>query len=380
MHPIIENQPPHFDIPDDVTYLNCAALAPMMRAAQAAAAPAIQQRGRPWEMAGKDWFEGAEARRSLFARVLGADPDGIALVPAASYGLAVAAHNLTATPGQFVLVVGEDFPSNVYTWKRFCRRTGAALRTVAREAGQSWTDAVRAGLDDAVAVVAVPNVHWTDGALLDLHVIGREARIRGARLVVDASQSVGAMPFDVEAIRPDYLVAVGYKWLLGPFGLGYLYVDPRNREGVPLEENWIVRSGAEDFSRLVDYQERYQPGARRFDVGQRTAFELTPVAVVALEQLLAWGVDRIGTTLRAKTKQIEAAMAKLGLRTTSRGERAPHILGIALPEHVRDSVAGALRADRVHVAMRGNAMRISPHLYTGDGDIDRLAASLKKCL
>ena len=147
-----------------------------------------------------------------------------------------------------------------------------------RRDGQRWGEAVVAALDERVAVVAVLATHWTDGGSVDLAAIGARAREAGAALVVDASQAVGAMPLDWPRIRPDYLVTVGYKWLLGPFALGYLHVAEPHRDGVPLEENWISRLGSEDFAALVDYQDRYQPGARRFDVGQRTHFETTPMA------------------------------------------------------------------------------------------------------
>ena len=111
-------------------------------------------------------------------------------------------------------------------------------------------------------------MHWTDGSLIDLAAVSARAQDVGARLVIDGSQSIGAMPLDVGALQPDFVVTVGYKWLLGPFGLGYLYVAEQHRNGEPIEHNWIVRSGSEDFARLIDYRDTYQPGARRFDVGR----------------------------------------------------------------------------------------------------------------
>ena len=282
-----------FDIPDDVAYFNCASLAPQLRASAEAAALALTRRARPWTITSDDWFTGAEERRSLFARLAGLDPEGVALIPATSYGLAVAAANLTARPGQRVLVLAQDYPSNRYTWQRFAGRTGASLVAVERQDGETWGEAVLEALDERTAVVAVLATHWTDGGSVDLAAIAGRAREAGAALVVDASQALGAVPLDLVAIRPDYLVTVGYKWLLGPFALGYLYVAERQRDGVPLEENWISRLGSEDFGALTDYQDRYQPGARRFDVGQRAHFETTPMAVAALRQLLDWEVPRV---------------------------------------------------------------------------------------
>jgi selenocysteine lyase/cysteine desulfurase len=366
-----------FDIPDDVAYFNCASLAPQLRAAGEAAAAAVARRARPWLIRGDDWFTEAEERRSLFARLAGVDADGVALVPATSYGLAVAAANLSARPGQRVLVLADDYPSNYYTWQRFARRTGAALATVDRRDGQTWAESVLEALDERTAVAAVLATHWTDGGSVDLEAIGSRAREVGAALVVDASQALGAMPLDLAAIQPDYLVTVGYKWLLGPFALGYLYVAERHRDGVPLEENWISRRNSQDFAALVDYQDSYQPGARRFDVGQRTHFETTPMATVALRQLLDWEVQRIATTLRQRTARIEAEVAALGLSLTSR-DRGPHMLGISLPDPARQRVAAALTEAGVFAGVRGSSLRISPHLWTTDQDIDRLVGALAK--
>ncbi|HEX2374541.1 MAG TPA: aminotransferase class V-fold PLP-dependent enzyme [Actinomycetota bacterium] len=364
-----------FDIPDDVAYFNCASLAPQLRAAGEAAAAALARRARPWLIRGDDWFSGAEERRALFARLAGVDPEGVALVPATSYGLAVAAANLSARPGQRVLVLADDYPSNWYTWQRFAGRTGATVVAVERQDGQGWGEAVLQALDERTAVVAVLAVHWTDGGSVDLAAVGARARQAGAALVVDASQALGAMPLDLAAVRPDYLVTVGYKWLLGPFALGYLYVAEERRDGVPLEENWISRLGSEDFAALVDYQDRYQPGARRFDVGQRTHFETTPMAVAALRQLLDWEVPRIAATLGRLTDRIQRRVEAIGLPLTS-SDRVPHMLGIGLPDQARRAVAGALADAGVFAGVRGPSLRVSPHLWTTDQDVERLVGAL----
>ncbi len=233
-----------FEIPDEVAYFNCASMAPQLAAARLAGEAALRRRAQPWLIRAEDWFTEAEERRTLFAQLAGVDADGVALVPASSYGLAVAAANLGAEPGRRVLVLAEEFPSNYFTWQRFAQRTGASLVTVGRDEGQSWAEAILGALDERVAVVAAPAVHWTDGAAVDLAAVAERARAVGAALVVDASQSLGAMPLDLAAIRPDYLVSVGYKWLLGPFSLAYLYVAERHRDGRPLEENWISRLGS----------------------------------------------------------------------------------------------------------------------------------------
>jgi selenocysteine lyase/cysteine desulfurase len=365
-----------FDVPADIAYFNTANLAPQLHTVRAAGEAALERRARPWTISADDWFVDIERLRALFGQLVGADAEGVAIVPATSYGFAVAARNLPLPAGRRVAVLADEYPSGVYSWRAAARRSGAEILTVSREPGQSWTQAVLAALDERVAIVSVPNVHWTDGALVELEPIAIRSHELGARLVIDASQSVGAMPLDVERLRPDFLVTVGYKWLLGPFGLGYLYVAEEHRRGEPIEENWISRAGAEDFARLVDYRDEYQPGARRFDVGERTKFELTPMAIAALEQIVEWQVPNIAATLAATTADIARRVAELGLEPVPDDQRGPHLLGVRVPEPARARVVPALAEANCFAALRGEALRISPHLHSTAKDVERLCEAL----
>ncbi|MDT5012057.1 MAG: hypothetical protein QOH57_3674 [Mycobacterium sp.] len=366
-----------FAVPADVAYFNTANLSPQLHVVRAAGDAALDRRGRPWTISADDWFSDAERLRALFGGLVGADAEGIALVPATSYGFAVAARNLRLSAGDRVLVLAEEYPSGVYTWQAATRAAGAEMRTVHRDANQSWTEAILAAMDDRISVVSVPNVHWTDGSLIDLAAVSARCRQSGIRLVIDGSQSIGAMPLDVDALRPDFVVTVGYKWLLGPFGVGYLYVAPEHRDGEPLEQNWILRDGSEDFARLVDYRDEYQPGARRFDVGERTKFELLPMAIAALERIHSWRVPRIAAALSELTGHIAAGALRLGLNPLPDEQRGPHMLGVRLPETVRSDILPALAAVNCYAAVRGESLRISPHLHITDADTDRLLTALE---
>lgn len=365
-----------FEVPEEVAYFNTANMSPLLLGVRAAGDAGLARRAAPWRVAAADWFADVERLRNAYARVLGCDADGVALIPATSYGLAVAERNVTAAPSDQVVLLAREYPSNYYTWRRFCRRTGAELLVAEREPGGSWTDAVLAVLSDRTRVLAVPNVHWTDGSLVELDVVVAAAREVGAMVVIDASQSLGAMQLDVSRLRPDFVVSVGYKWLLGPFGLGCLYVGEAYREGEPLEENWINRAGSEDFAALVDYTDEYRPGARRFDVGQRTSFGLVPMAIAAAEQLLRWTVTEVAASLRAVTDEIARGAEALGLGTAGRDQRAAHMLGIELPRDAARATARRLRDVGVVASVRGSSLRISPHLHTTRDDIDRLLSAL----
>jgi selenocysteine lyase/cysteine desulfurase len=319
-----------------------------------------------------------EDLRRLFARLISADADGVAVIPATSYGLAVAAHNVSGAVGDRVLLIANDYPSNVYTWRTWALRTGAEIYTVGRDEGQSWTTAILEALDERVRVVSVPNVHWIDGALIDLPPVAERAREVGAVFVVDVTQSLGALPLEVSALRPDYLVAAGYKWLLGPLSVAYMFVGDEYRSGRPIEENWINRAGAEDAARLTDYSDEYRPGARRFDVGQRTNFTLTPMAIAALRQVLEWGVENIAASLARTTYRIEHEAHRRGLTVLSADQRGPHMLGISVPANRRARIGKQLADANVFVAIRGSAMRVSPHLHATERDIERLFEALDR--
>ena len=366
-----------FDVPQDVAYFNCANLAPRLHSVTQAGLAALHRMASPWTVGAADWFSGAEELRGLFAELVNATPNHVALVPSVSYGIAVAAANLAVERGSNIIVLDQQYPSNVYAWRRVCTTNHAKLRVVLRSGDRPLTDALLERVDDRTAVIAVPHCHWTDGERLDLVKVGAAARKVGAALVVDASQSLGALPLDVAEVRPDFLVTVGYKWLLGPYGLAYLYVDEKwHDKGRPIEESWLTRARADDFTRLVDYVEDYRPGARRFDAGEFPQFISVPMACAALSQLLEWGVENIQATLQELTRYIAQRAEQLGFAPSRMAERAGHFLALDLPVGLEQNLGGELAAQGIHVAVRGSKIRIAPHLHVTDADTERLLKGL----
>ncbi len=369
-----------FEVPEGISYLNCAYMGPQLREAREVGVRSVGRKSRPWEIAPDDFFEEAEEARALFARLVGGDADGVALVPSVSYGMAVATANVPVGRGEKVLILEDQFPSNVYPWRELVRGKEADLTLVPRLDDHDWTRAVLERIDEHTAVVAVPNCHWTDGSLLDLAEIGRRARAVGAALVVDGIQSLGAYPFEVGQVRPDFLVASSYKWMLGPYGIGFMYVGEDYREGVPVEHNWINRRGSEAFSRLVDYQDAFQPGARRYDVGERSNFVLLPMTVAALRRILGWGVANVSETIGRLTDLVEMEACRLGVGTVPKERRARHMIGLKLGPDAPEDLATRLAAEGVFVSVRGGSVRVSPHLYNTEEDVERLFAALEKAL
>ncbi len=247
---MISNQRSLFSIPDNIAYLNCAYTAPLLKAAESVGKQSVCAKGQPWHILPDDFFKTIEAVRDLFAQLIYCTKEDVAIIPAVSYGIALAAKNLPVSKGETIVVIEDQFPSNIYSWNRLVHEKKGKIHTVKRPLDHDWTKAVISVIDTKTAIVAVPNCHWTDGTLLDLVRIGSACRDHGAALVIDGTQSLGAMPFSIEEVKPDFVVTAAHKWLLGPYSFGFCYISPEWQNGIPLEENWL------DCTPPLQYQRR----------------------------------------------------------------------------------------------------------------------------
>ncbi|WP_237056832.1 aminotransferase class V-fold PLP-dependent enzyme [Marilutibacter chinensis] len=358
-----------FATPHGTLHLDSAAHGPRLRGVQAAAEATLAESIAPWRIGMQAWNDAIERVRSLAAcffegDAFDGDGDGVALVPSAGYALSLAARNLQLGAGDKVLVLAGQFPSNLLPWQQRCAETGASLVEVRRAPGQDWTGAVLAALeaDPAIRVLALPQAHWHDGALLDLDRISAQARACDAALVLDLSQSLGALPADVSRWQPQFAVAVGHKWLLGSYGLAYLWVAPHWREhGRPLEQNWFARE--HDAAMASPLQPpAYRPGARRFDAGGIAHAQKLAMAAVALAQLQAWGVAGLSQALGTRTAAFDAVLREYGLEDWITPGHAPHLLGLRPPPERIDTAAQALAAAGAVFTRRHGLLRIAPHL------------------
>ncbi len=364
-----------FSLPPDHHYLNCAYMSPLSRRVQAAGEAAIRQSAVPATIRSEDFFSGCDRVRRLFAELINApDPARIAIIPAASYGLAIAARNTPVECGQNVVTAHHQFPSNVHVWRRVCESADARFRAVpppldGPERATAWNEAILEAIDRDTAAVTLDTVHWTDGTRFDLERIAARAREVGAAVILDGTQSVGALPFDLQRIRPDALICAAYKWLLGPYSIGAAYFGPRYDDGTPLEETWLGREGSRDFAGLAEQSSQYRPGAARFDVGEAANFVLIPMYVAALEQLLEWGVAEV----QAYCEELTRELAQEARGGEEPGARVGHLLGFVVPERVdAEALKTRLRAAGVFVSVRGRRIRVSPHVYNEAGDIEVL--------
>jgi selenocysteine lyase/cysteine desulfurase len=366
-----------FEIPRGVAYFDCAKMSPLLTSAVEAGRTGLERKARPWEVRAEHFFDESERVRALFAELMGAGSDDIAIVPSVSYAMSTVMANVPVTAGQEIVTLAEDFPSGILAARALARRAEAKIVTVGRPEEGDWTVSLLEAVGGRTALVVMPHTHWVCGTMFDVEAVARRCRSVGAALVLDTTQSTGALPLDLAAVDPDYLIATSYKWLLGPYSLGFLYVAPRHQQGGPLEEAWMVRQSAHDFRSLAGGDDdAFIPGARRFDMGERANFALLPVAGEAIRQLIAWGVDKLSETLGATTARIEARVRELGFE--SGAGRAPHFLSILRPGGFPDGIEAALAAANVHVSLRGQRMRITPHLYNDEADEDGLIAELEK--
>lgn len=372
-----------FDLPEEVTYLNNAYMAPNLKSVEAAGVAGISQKNRPYLVKPADFFDPAERLRASIARLIhAAEPKRVVLTPSVSYGMAVVAQNLPLEAGDNIIIATEQFPSNVYPWMRLCEERGAHLRLIGppkpEDQNQSWSNTLLEAINSRTRLVSTGHIHWADGTLFDLKAIRQRTREVGAWLSIDGTQSVGALPFSVAEIEPDALVCGGYKWLLGPYSLGMAYFGPALDAGKPVEENWINRLNSEDFAGLVKYQPAYQPGALRYEVGEHSNFVLLPMLQAAIDQLGEWGPAGIQEYCRHLSHEPVQELIAKGVQIAPESQRASHLFGFRLPPHApKEAIKARFEANQVYVSFRGEAIRVSCHLYNDARDFAKLIDCLE---
>jgi len=372
-----------FDIPRDVAYLNAAAWSPLPLAVQEAGRKGVARKGRPWELDPGLGPQQHERCRAAAAALIGADPADVALVSSVSYGVATAGKLFAPPAGTRVLVLEDDHSSPVLEWMARAPAQGFAVEAVRRPAGGDWTAAVEEALarpGAPVSLASISNVHWSDGGVLDMDRIAAALRAQGAALLVDATHGAGMMDLDVARIDPDFLIFPTYKWVLGPYGRAFLYVAKRRQEGVPLEQTPFGRRSVS--SERVPYfaDLAYAPTARRFDMGERDHFIGLDMAATGMEMMAAWGQPAIAERCAMLTARLEEGLAAAGALLPKRNLRAPHILCVAFPGGMPSDLVAALAAQGAHAAPRLGRLRISPHVYNDEEDVDRFVAAFRNVL
>ena len=378
-HQMLANQKNLFRTPENVSYLNGAYMSPFLKSVEAIGHASVSKKCFPYEVTGDDFFKHTNKLKQEFSKLVAIDDyQNVAIIPAVSYGIATVANNIKLNAGDEILVVSEQFPSNIYSWQKIAKQNQATVRIIAapidfNQRGQRWNQAILEAINEKTSVVAMPHVHWADGTLFDLKAIREKTKNYNALLIIDGTQSVGALPFSVKEIEPDALICGGYKWLLGPYSIGLAYYSDAFINGNPIEENWINRKNSEDFSGLVNYEPEYQPKAGRYNVGEMSNFTLTPMLIRAIEQLNEWQPKRVQDYCKAISEEAIQTLRGLGCFIEDDGYRAQHLFGIYLPEHINlEKLKAEFTKQNIYVSFRGNAIRVSPHVYNSKVDFEKL--------
>ncbi len=380
---MLTNQRKKFSLPANSTYLNCSYMSPLLKEVEKAGIEGMKRKRNPATISPDNFFDQTEILRDEYAKLINVkEPKRIVVIPSVSYGLANVSKNLKADHSHNIVIAGEQFPSNVYPWLSIQKERGVNLRTVLapsvlKDRGKIWNERILDAIDSNTRMVALGNVHWADGTKFDLIEIRKRSRDVGALLVIDGTQSVGALPFDVSKIQPDALVCGGYKWLLGPYSIGLAYYGNYFDGGTPVEENWMNRKFSEDFSALILYQDEYQPSSLRYEVGEHSNFILVPMLIASIKQLNKWTPENIQQYCAKITHKPIELLRNEGFWIEDENYRGHHLFGMRLPQGTDiEKVKLALQKNKISVSVRGDAIRVASHLYNSESDLMKLVKGL----
>lgn len=364
-----------FPVTERRAYMNHAAIGPLPRTAverMAAAAMTIAETGDEHWL---DRLAEVERIRGLAARLLGARREHeVAFVSNTSDGLSVVANGVDWRSGDNVVGAACEFPANVYPWMRLAR-IGVEYRQAQERDGRVEPDAILSLVDGRTRVLALSWVQFASGFRSDLQRIGAFCRDRGVLFVVDGIQALGALDIDVERDNVDVLSADAHKWLLGPEGTGLLYVSDRVVEQIePVRVGW---TSVLDWMKWTRYELSYRDGAGRYEPGTLNSMGIFALGA-SLELLLETGIARIEARIRSLTDALVSGLAERGFGVVSSradGEWSG-IVAATHPRHEAPEIVRRLHENGVEVAHRAGRVRISPHFYNTESEVERLLRAL----
>jgi selenocysteine lyase/cysteine desulfurase len=374
----ILNQSSAFNLEKEKTYLNCAAYSPLLNSVVEEGYKSVQLKSRPYQIVPSvHFFDQVNEVRTLLSLLINEnDANSIAMIPSASYGMAIVAANLHRWPKieekKKIFIIDEEFPNDVYAFQRVA--LDLQIDVVTLKYTERYNEYILEQLNEDIAMIVLPHVHWITGYKFDLQAIGQKCRANGIMMVIDGTQSIGAVPFNVQEIQPDALICATYKWLLGPYGQGFVYLSPFFDEGIPVEESWINRVESDNFAGLLAYKTEYRPKAQRYNVGEYSQFIQIPMLKVALQQILQWGVEHIQQYCYSITEEVIQKLMESGISLASEKERVNHLFSLKFTkDDVAKKVYHALQQEEVYVSLRGKCIRVSPYVYNTKSDLEKLA-------
>jgi selenocysteine lyase/cysteine desulfurase len=367
-------------------YLNCAYMGPLSKSTQREGELGIKRKANPKNLTGEHFFCHSEEIRSLYSELIHEDiPESIAIIPSVSYGMSIVANNVEIEPDQTIVLVEDEMPSNYYIWERLAREKNASLVVVDKPSNihsraKDWNEKIIEAISDNTAIVSLPHNHWLDGTLFDLEKISLAVHNVGGLLVVDGTQSIGALPFNNKVIQADAVICAGYKWLLGPYAISVAYFSSRFWDGKPLEEGWLNRKYSKHFERLTEYQSQYRPGAIRYDMGQSSNFINGPMLVDALKNTKVWTPEIVSLHCGNLTNIIYKKALELNISVLPTSQRAPHFIGLEMDNSKANQVKDVMLKNDISISVRNGNIRVTPHIYNDEQDINTFLEVLSQSI
>ena len=366
-----------FPVLRHVQFFNHAGVAPVSQAGAAAMAKFVNEL-RQTVYLGAKWYADIEALRASAARLMNAQPEEIAFIKNTSEGLCTVAKGIAWKPGDRIITTNVEYPANIYPWMDAAKRHGCELvlvpeQTDANGRRQVPLEAILKEIDHPrTRLVTLSHVEFASGQRNDLAAIGARCREQGKLLCVDAIQSLGVLPVDVQAMNIDFLSADGHKWLLGPEGAGVLYIRRELQDQVqPLVVGWMNVINAEQFGQ---YDYTLKPDARRYESGSHNVCGLLGLKA-SLELLETLGTAAVAERLRVLTDRLIAGLADKGYAIVSPrdGDQWSGIVAFASARHDHETIFKQLRKEyKTEIAVREGRLRVSPHFYNTEDQMDRL--------
>jgi len=370
----------------DGVWLNTAHQGKLPNRSADAARQAITWKQDPIKLT-SERFAGVPNRlRQAISRLLNAPPEEIVLANSASYGLHLIANAFPWTEGDEIVVMKTDFPSDILPWLNLEKRYGVRVRQVTPQGRVLSPDELREAITPRTKLFCTTWVHSFSGFGIDLDALGEACRSAGVIFVVNGSQAIGARPINVSNHPIDALTTVGFKWLCGPYGTGFCWLSQTLRERLErTKAYWLSELTADDLAGdLGDLNVGPIQRASDLDVfGTANFFNFTAFTE-SIELLLEIGLERVETHNQELIEATLDGVQGAGLQAVSPVEASPARSSLALfateDEKRMELLRSRLAEARVHVAMRAGAMRISPHFYNSQSDIERVASLIRNAM
>lgn len=365
-----------FPVTERWAYLDHAAVAPLPRRAGEAMRAWLEDQERNGCVNWPQWERKLDGFRESLARLISAKAEEIAFVSSTTHGIGAVAEGFPWTPGDNVVTAAEEYPSNLYPWRHLADR-GVELRTVESRDGRVWVEDLERAMDERTRVLTISHVEWSSGFRNDLDRLGELCQKRGVALFVDAIQGLGPLTIDVSRTPIDFLAADGHKWLLGPEGAGFLYVRSSWIERLrPILVGWHSVEGSYNDPRN---EFRLKPSAQRWEGGSFNMPGLQTFSA-SVSLFLEIGPERVSERIldRAEGVRERASRAGWTIEGSTRPEDRSGIVAMTKEEVDPNAFVRLARSRGVALASRRNRVRVSPHMYNNDEDLDRLGEVLAR--